>query len=106
MRFGGGDVVTRTMFTAGGTPCRRLTSSKARFQMAFQIKRKRPGRADLFTQDKYADAVHVAAALIRERVPKARTSLTNLKTGETLSEQEIEEAALSLAPVKKRAAAA
>lgn len=71
--------------------------------MAFQIKRKGPGRADLFTEEKYGDAMHVAAALIRERVPKARTSVTNLKTGETLTENEIEEAVLALGPLKRRA---
>ena len=70
--------------------------------MAFQIKRKGPDGAALQTEDKYEDAIHVAAALIRERVAKARTTVTNLKTGEMLNEDEIAEAALSIGPRKQR----
>lgn len=64
--------------------------------MAFQIKRKGPGHADLFTEDKFINAIRRASGLIRERAPKARTTVTNLKTGETMGEDEIEEAALSV----------
>lgn len=70
--------------------------------MAFQIKRKGPGKADLFTEDKYEDAVHVARGLIREGLPKARVTVTNLKTGETMDQEDIEEAALSIGPRKQR----
>ncbi|MDB5662311.1 MAG: hypothetical protein JWM38_2792 [Sphingomonas bacterium] len=70
--------------------------------MAFQIKRKGPDRAASHTEDRYEDAIHVAQGLINERVPKARTTITNLKTGETLSEAEIGEAALSVGPRKRR----
>ncbi len=71
--------------------------------MAFQIKRKGPGHADLYTEDKFVDAIRLASALIRERAPKTRTSVTNLKTGDTLREDEIEEAALSLPPKRRDA---
>ena len=70
--------------------------------MAYQIKRKGPGKAGLLTEDKYEDAIHVAAGLIREGVAKTRTTVTNLKTGETMDEDEIEEAALSIGPRKRR----
>ena len=70
--------------------------------MAYQIKRKGPAKADLLTEDKYEDAIHIAAGLIRERTAKTRTTVTNLKTGETLDEDEIEEAALSIGPRKRR----
>lgn len=70
--------------------------------MAFQIKRAGAGRKDLLTEDRFEDAVHVASGLIGERSPKTRTSITNLKTGETLTEDEIEEAALSIGPRKRR----
>ena len=70
--------------------------------MAFQIKRKGPAKADLLTEDKYEDAIHVASELIRERVAKTRTTVTNLKTGETLDEDEIDEVALSIGPRKRR----
>jgi hypothetical protein len=71
--------------------------------MAFQIKRKGPEQAALHIEDKYEDAIHVAQDLIAQRVPKARTSVTNLKTGETLDEAGITEAALSVGPRKQRA---
>ncbi|KQX26023.1 MULTISPECIES: hypothetical protein [unclassified Sphingomonas] len=74
------------------------------FIMAFQIKRKGPGKADLLTEDKYEDAIHTAHRLIQERVPKTRTTVTNLKTGETLSQDDIEEAALSVGAPKRRSA--
>jgi hypothetical protein len=70
--------------------------------MAFQIKRRGPAKADLLTEEKYEDAIHVAQGLIDERVPKARTTVTNLKTGETLNEAEISEAALTVGPRKRR----
>jgi hypothetical protein len=71
--------------------------------MAFQIKRKGPGKADLFTEEKYEDAIHVAVGLIREQVAKSRVTVTNLKTGETLSQDDVEEAALSVGARKRRA---
>jgi len=71
--------------------------------MAFQIKRKGRGRADLYTEDKFIDAIRLASGLIRERVPKARTSVTKLKTGETMDEDDIEEAALSVPPKRRSA---
>jgi hypothetical protein len=52
--------------------------------MAFQIKRKGLGKADLFTEDQYEDAIHTAHRLVQERVAKTRTTATNLKTCETL----------------------
>jgi hypothetical protein len=70
--------------------------------MAFQIKRQGPGRADVLTEERYEDAIHAASALMRERAPKTKTSMTNLKTGETLNEDEIEEAVLSVGPRKRR----
>ena len=70
--------------------------------MAYQIKRKGPAKADLLTEEKYEDAIHIAAGLISEGIAKTRTSVTNLKTGETLDEDEIEEAALSIGPRKRR----
>lgn len=70
--------------------------------MAFQIKRKGPAKADLLTEDRYEDAIHVAAGLIREQIVRTRTTVTNLKTGETLDEDEIEEAAISIGPRKRR----
>lgn len=76
--------------------------SELAFIMAFQIKRKGPGTADLLTEDKYEDAIHTAHRLIQERVPKTRTSVTNLKTGETLSQDDVEEAALSVGAPKRR----
>jgi hypothetical protein len=70
--------------------------------MAFQIKRKGPAGGALHKEDRYEDAIHVAQALIGEQVPKARTTVTNLKTGETLTEAQITEAALSIGPRKRR----
>ena len=70
--------------------------------MAFQIKRKGPVNGAVHTEDRYEDAIHVAQALIGERVLKARTTVTNLKTGETLTEAQIAEAALSIGPRKRR----
>lgn len=70
--------------------------------MAFQIKRKGPGHADILTEEKFEDAIHAAVSLIRERLPKTKTSVTNLKTGETMDEDEIDEAALSVSPRKRR----
>ncbi|TVV74043.1 hypothetical protein [Sphingomonas solaris] len=67
--------------------------------MAFQIKRKGPVGAAVHVRDSFEDAVHLAHGFIQERVPKLRTSMTNLKTGDTLDETAIEEAALS---VRKR----
>lgn len=74
--------------------------------MAFQIKRKAPEGAASHMADKFEDAVHVARDLIEERIPKARTTITNLKTGETMNEAEIAEAAISVGPRKRRSAAA
>ena len=70
--------------------------------MAFQIKRKGPESPSVQTEDRYEEAIHVAQALIGERIPKARTTVTNLKTGETLNEAQIGEAALSIGPRKRR----
>lgn len=70
--------------------------------MAFQIRRKGPSDTDLLTKEKYEDAVHVAMGLVRESVPKARVTITNLKTGERLNQHEIEEAALSIGAPKRR----
>ncbi|MDB5688529.1 MAG: hypothetical protein JWL91_405 [Sphingomonas bacterium] len=70
--------------------------------MAFQIKRKGPDSPAVHTEDRYEEAIHVAKALIDEHVPKARTTVTNLKTGETLNEAQIGEAALSIGPRKRR----
>ena len=70
--------------------------------MPFQIKRKGAEPASL-TKDKYEDAIHAAQSLIAERVPKTQTIVVNLKTGETMNEAEIEEAALSVGPLKRRA---
>ena len=70
--------------------------------MAFQIKRKAPVNGALHTEDRYEDAIHLAQALIGERVLKARMTVTNLKTGETLTEAQIAEAALSIGPRKRR----
>ena len=74
--------------------------------MAFQIKRKGPNAPASVTEDKYEDAIHVAHSLIREQIAKSRTTVTNLKTGETLNEAEIGEAVLSIGPRKKRSQAA
>lgn len=74
--------------------------------MAFQIKRKSPTGTDTVTKDKYEDAIHVARDLIAERVTRAHTSVTNLKTGETMNEAQIEEAVLSMGPQKQRMKAA
>jgi hypothetical protein len=71
--------------------------------MAFQIKRKGPNSPAVHTEDRFEEAIHVAQGLIAERIPKARTTVTNLKTGETLNEAEIGEAALSIGPRKRRA---
>lgn len=76
--------------------------SELAFIMAFQIKRKGPGTADLLTEDRYEDAIHAAHRLIQEHVPKTRTTVTNLKTGETLGQDDIEEAALSVGAPKRR----
>jgi hypothetical protein len=70
--------------------------------MAFQIKRKGPDSPAVHTEDRYEEAIHVAQALIGEKIPKARTTVTNLKTGETLNEAQIGEAALSIGPRKRR----
>jgi hypothetical protein len=74
--------------------------------MAFQIKRKSPAGADVITKDKYEDAIRAGRKLIDENIAKARTTITNLKTGETMSEAEIEEAALSITPQKQKAVTA
>ncbi len=74
--------------------------------MAFQIKRRGPAKADLLVEEKYEDAIHVAHGLIRENAPKTRTTVTNLKTGETLNQAEVEEALLSVGPRKRRSQAA
>jgi hypothetical protein len=71
--------------------------------MAFQIRRKGPDKAASLTKDKYEDAIHAAHGLIAERVPRTQTIVVNLKTGETMNEAEIEEAALSVGPPKRRA---
>jgi hypothetical protein len=73
--------------------------------MGFQIKRKGSVGAVSRNEDKYEDAIHVAHGLIGEQVQRSRTTITNLKTGETMSEAEIEEAALSIGPRKRRAGA-
>ena len=73
--------------------------------MAFRIKRKGPTAATVLSEQKYEDAIHAAVGLIMERLSKSQTSITNLKTGETLNEQEIEEAALAIGPLKRRAKA-
>jgi hypothetical protein len=70
--------------------------------MAFQIRRKGPDKAASHTKEKFEDAIHVAAWLIAERVPRTQTIVVNLKTGETMNEAEIEEAALSVGPLKRR----
>ncbi len=71
--------------------------------MAFQIKRKGADEPASLTKDKYEDAIHAAQGLIAERIPKTKTTVVNLKTGETMNEAEIEEAALSVGPLKRRA---
>jgi len=68
--------------------------------MAFQIKRKGPVGAAVHVRDSFDQAVHLARGFMSERETKLKTSITNLKTGETMSEAEIEEAALSLRPVR------
>ncbi len=70
--------------------------------MAFQIKRKGADKPASLTKDKYEDAIHAAQSLIAERVPQTKTTVGNLKTGETMNEAEIEEAALSVGPPKRR----
>ena len=70
--------------------------------MAFHIKRKGPDKPASHTKDKYEDAIHLAHGLIAEQVPRTRTTIVNLKTGETMNEAEIEEAALSVGPPKRR----
>lgn len=70
--------------------------------MAFQIKRKGSAGAVSHTEDKYEDAIHVAYGLVKEQVLKSRTTIKNLKTGEVMNEPEIEEAALSVGPRKRR----
>lgn len=74
--------------------------------MAFQIKRRGPAKADALTEEKYEDAIHVAHDLIRENAPKTSTSVTNIKTGETLNQAKTEEAVLSVGPRKRRSQAA
>lgn len=71
--------------------------------MAVRIKRKGPAKADLLTEDRYEDARYAAAGLIREQIARTRTTVTNLKTGETLGEDEIGAAAISIGPRKRRA---
>jgi hypothetical protein len=66
--------------------------------MAFQIKRKGPVGAALHTRNSFDEAVHLAAGFIGERIPKLKTSIVNLKTGETMNEADIGEAALLLRP--------
>jgi hypothetical protein len=70
--------------------------------MAFQIKRKGSNEPASLTKEKYEDAIHAAHRLIREQVPRTQTIVVNLKTGETMNEAEIEEAALSVGPPKSR----
>ncbi|MBC9033847.1 hypothetical protein IAG41_15740 [Sphingomonas sp. JC676] len=70
--------------------------------MAFEIKQKGPDKAPPRVEDKFDDAIHLSLALIEQRNMKTRVTLTNLKTGETLNEAQIHEAALSVGPRKRR----
>jgi len=70
--------------------------------MAFRIKRIESRKSELLTEEKYEDAIHVALGLIREGSSKARITVTNLKTGEILGQDEIEEAAISVGARKRR----
>jgi hypothetical protein len=74
--------------------------------MAFQIKRNGAAGVVSHTEAKYEDAIRAAHVLISELVQKSHTTITNLKTGEIMNEAEIEEAALSVGPPKRRANAA
>ena len=68
--------------------------------MAFQIKRKGSVGAAVHVRDGFDQAVRLARGFMAEHESKLKTSITNLKTGETMNEAEIEEAALSLRPVR------
>ncbi len=68
--------------------------------MAFQIKRKGRVGAAVHVRDSLDEALRLARGFMEEGESRLKTSITNLKTGETMDEAEIEEAALSLRPVR------
>lgn len=81
-------------------PCHPISVNEIGDPMAFQIKRKGPVGAAVHARDSFDGALRLARGFMDESEPKLKTSITNLKTGETMSEAEIEEAALSLRPAR------